>query len=153
MEVGKDSGLRLIIAYKLARGGVALVLGVLLAGLTAAGETAPIQELALYARHHAMSAWSIALANALVSASTPRHLWLVALGLAFDGAFSSVEGWALHRRVWWGPWLVVVATSAFLPFELVAIARHPHAGRVTILFVNLAIVVYLARRVRRAARP
>jgi hypothetical protein len=38
-----------------------------------------------------------------------------------DGLFSLLEGWALFHGRWWGPWLVVIGTSALLPFEVVAL--------------------------------
>jgi uncharacterized membrane protein (DUF2068 family) len=71
------------------------------------------------------------------------------VALVADGAASLVEAWALSRGHWWGPWLVVATTSALLPFELVALARHPHVGRFVVLAINAAIVAYLVVRTRR----
>ena len=56
------------------------------------------------------------------------------------------EGWALHRRFRWAPWLVVVATGSLLPFEVVELVRRPHALRLAVFVVNLTIVCYLATR-------
>ncbi len=50
-----------------------------------------------------------------------------------------------------GPWLVVVTTSALLPFEVYEIAHRVSFVRVFALVMNVAIVVYLARGVRREA--
>lgn len=141
-------GLRLIIAYKLTRAAASLFAAALLAASAAADRTAPLQTVAEQVRGHATSAWSIALADALVSAVAPRHLWLVAGALALDAAFTFVEGWALHRSWWWGRWLVVIATLGFLPFEVIAIVRHADAGRVLLLGLNSLVALYLARRAR-----
>lgn len=139
-------GLRLIIAYKLTRAAASLFAAALLAAFTAADHATPLHTVAVQIRHHAASAWSIAIADVLVSAVAPQHLWLVVLALALDGAFTFVEGWALHRTWWWGPWLVVIATGGFLPFEAIAIVRHADVGRVLLLGLNSLVALYLARR-------
>ena len=139
-------GLRLIIAYKLTRSAASLFAAALLAVFTAADHATPLHAVAEQVRRHAASAWSIALADVLVSAVAPQHLWLVAGALALDGTLTFVEGWALHRTWWWGPWLVVIATGGFLPFEAIAIVRHADAGRVLLLGLNLLVALYLARR-------
>lgn len=139
-------GLRLIIAYKLTRAVASLFAAALLAAFTAADHATPLRAVAAQVRRHATSAWSIAVADVLVSAVAPQHLWLMAGALALDGTFTFVEGWALHRTWWWGPWLVVIATGGFLPFEAIAIVRHADAGRVLLLGLNLLVALYLARR-------
>ncbi len=62
---------------------------------------------------------------------------------------SAFEGWALHRRFRWAPWVVVVAGSTLIPFEIVELARRARPSRVAILVVNLVIIGYLAARARR----
>jgi uncharacterized membrane protein (DUF2068 family) len=69
-----------------------------------------------------------------------------------DGVLTLCEGWALHRRFAWSPWLVVVATGSLLPFEVVELVRRPHAVRLVIFVVNLTIVCYLAARATREGR-
>ena len=83
-------------------------------------------------------AWSLELADLLVRASTRRGLWTLFVALVADGALTLVEAWALIRGHWWGPWLVVVATGSLLPFEVVALVRHPHLSRVVLLALNVA---------------
>jgi uncharacterized membrane protein (DUF2068 family) len=41
---------------------------------------------------------------------------------------------------------VVVATGALLPFEVYEFVRVPHLSRALIFAVNLAILLYIARR-------
>jgi len=66
-----------------------------------------------------------------------------------DGVLTAFEGWALAAGVVWGPWLVVGATASLLPIELIALARHATLGRGLALAINLAIVGYLLRQIRR----
>lgn len=142
------TGLRLIIGYKLARAAVTLTAAGLLVAAALSGHAGALDELALRLRGHMTSAWSIVLADALVRAVTPRHLLLLAAACGLDGSFTFVEGWSLWRDWWWGPWLVVVTTAAFVPFEVVVLVRHLAWGRAILLAVNIAVAVYLARRVR-----
>ena len=151
-----EPALRLIIGYKFARAGAALLASGLLAAFTATGHTGVLHEIAKQLRHHVTSAWSIGLADALIRAIVPRHLWMLAAAFAFDGAFTVVEGLSLHRRWAWGPWLVVVATAVFVPFEVSAILRRVSIGRVLLLTANLMVALYLARhalRARRSSQP
>lgn len=153
-SVGRpDLGVRAILIYKTIKGAAALATGVTLLALDVAHRARSIQEAAGWIRHHVTASWSVALADVLVNAATTRGIALAGVALLFDGALTSLEGWALHRKHWWGPWLVVVTTSALLPFELYEIARRVSLLRVLALVVNIAIVVYLSRRARREARP
>jgi uncharacterized membrane protein (DUF2068 family) len=137
--------LRLILLYKLAKATLALGFAVVLWGLIVQGETSRLADVVDHVRHHLTAAWTLQLVNSLVSAADGHHIVIVASALTLDGTFTLAEWYALHAGRSWGEWLVVVTTSSFLPFEVVAIVRHRRAGRIVLLFVNLAIVVYLAR--------
>jgi uncharacterized membrane protein (DUF2068 family) len=145
-----DRGLRLIIAYKLTKGALQLlgaaVLGVLIATHVAVAE---LHHIAGFVRDHFTSAASEHVAALLTALEAPRRLVITAVALGLDGGLTTVEGAALHHRRWWGPWLVVVATGALLPFEAVHFLGHPRVGRALLLVVNLALVAYLARRALR----
>jgi uncharacterized membrane protein (DUF2068 family) len=104
--------------------------------------------LAGHLRHQA-HAWSLLFARLIVSAATKRGLWTLVVALVADGSVSLLEGWALLHGRWWGPWLVVAATGSLIPFEIVALAKHPHAVRATVLVVNVVIALYLARKALR----
>jgi Predicted membrane protein (DUF2127) len=128
-----ERGLRLIIAYKLVRSAAALGGSLMLVAITAGGRTAPLSDVVKDLRHHVTSAWSIE--------------------LAVDGSFTLLEAWALRKERWWGPWLVVVATTAFVPFEVFALFRRLALGRVIVLCANVTVAIYLAMRIRRAPTP
>jgi uncharacterized membrane protein (DUF2068 family) len=148
----RDPGLRIIIAYKIVKGSVWLLLALILVVLLVTHETQPIESIGVHLRHHFTGAWSVKLARLLLSAAEPHHLWFVTVALTLDGSLTALEAWALHHGHWWGPWLVVAATSSFLPFEIVALVEHVHLGRLVAFVVNVAIVVYLVWRVRKERR-
>jgi uncharacterized membrane protein (DUF2068 family) len=146
-------GVRLIVAYKLIKGTAEAVFAVTLVALIRAGYEAGLVDLAEHVRHHVAGAWSVKLADLALALSAPRRLWTLVGALSLDATLTLIEGATLRRGAWWAPWLVVVATSALVPFEVAALVRHVHAGRLVILAVNLAIVAYLIRRaVRERAR-
>ena len=144
-------------AYKLVRGVVALSLALTLGVAALRDGGTWLLELADALREHFMGMWSRHLADLLVRAASRRSLGIGAAALTVDGLFVLFEAWALRRGVRWGPWLVIVATSALLPFEAFELSRAVRAGRLFIFLVNVAVVAYLVRRrlteTRRPAAP
>ena len=139
-------GLGLIVAYKFVKASIELSVALAMLHFGTAIVAQRLSEVLEILRHHAAEAWSLALADQLVTISTGRNLLVVALALLLDGIFSLFEAWVLHRRYAWGRWLVVIATATLLPVECVALARHVSVGRIVILFANAGIVVYLSRQ-------
>ncbi len=150
----KDPALRAIILYKLVKAALAFASSAVLWGVLVAGHTADVLGLAADLRSHLTAAWSIQLVDAFVSAANKRHLEVVASALTLDGAATLFEWYALRTGRPWGAWVVVLATASLLPFEVAAIARHRHAGRILFFLVNVFIVGYLARRtLKKHGRP
>jgi uncharacterized membrane protein (DUF2068 family) len=145
-----SAGMRAIVMYKSVKSVVQLAVVLLALALWPFGLPALLHRLALGLQQHATHAWAVTLAAWLERGSTERGVELSLLALGADGTLTAVEASALRRGRWWGPWLVVLATGALLPFELVALVRSPHLGRSLLLATNLAIVAYLARRARRS---
>jgi uncharacterized membrane protein (DUF2068 family) len=139
----------LIIAYKLGRAILSVVGGVGGLVLVGSGLSEPLQRSAGVIHDHAVSALALWLTGLVVSAVEPKHLAIISVALVFDAALLFVEGWALYKGRWWGAWLVVVASGALVPFELVALVRHPAGGRALLVLVNGAIVAWLARHALR----
>jgi uncharacterized membrane protein (DUF2068 family) len=146
----REAALSLIIGYKLVKGVTWLVLAVVILVLMQMGLEDQLLGLADHLRHHA-HAWSLELARLVVGAASRKGLAAITVALVADGLFSLLEGWALLHGRWWGPWLVVIGTSALLPFEVVALVRHLHPVRAVLFVGNIAIVWYLARKARREA--
>jgi uncharacterized membrane protein (DUF2068 family) len=149
-----DLGLRVIVLYKAVKAVAELALLGLLVALAAGGELDELRELASTLKENVTSRWS-QLAGRLLGAAASEHgVRLLETGLVLDGALTGVEGFSLWRRYRWGPWLVVAATAIPMPLELAELARTWSPGRGMLLLVNLAVVVYLARRmVRRREGP
>jgi uncharacterized membrane protein (DUF2068 family) len=139
-------GIRLIVAYKVVRGVISLTLAAILGVAALRDGGTWLRELASSVRGHFMGMWAVRLADLLVRASTPRSLGIGAAALTVDGAFVLFEGWSLRRGFSWAPWLVIVATSVFLPFEAYELGRGIRAGRLVFFLANIAVVVYLVRR-------
>jgi uncharacterized membrane protein (DUF2068 family) len=68
------------------------------------------------------------------------------------GALELVEGVGLFLRKRWAEWLTVVATSLLVPLELYELVHKASALKAAGLAVNVAIVLYLVRVVRRKGR-
>jgi uncharacterized membrane protein (DUF2068 family) len=63
---------------------------------------------------------------------------------AFAYAFlMGTEGVGLYLKRPWARWFTIGATSSLIPIEVFEIIRAPRPLRVTILFLNLLIVIYL----------
>jgi len=76
---------------------------------------------------------------------TTAKLAFAGSGAIVFAAFFLVEAWGLWNRRIWAELLTMVATSLLVPVEVYELCRHPGAGKVLTLVVNVAIVLYLAR--------
>jgi uncharacterized membrane protein (DUF2068 family) len=70
------------------------------------------------------------------------------VGAILYGVLELIEGFGLLARRRWAEYLVLIATSAFLPVEIDELLRHPSAVKALALLVNVAIVAYLVWRKR-----
>ena len=148
----RDTGIRLILAYKLGKAALWVTLATVLGLLVSTGRLEPFRAMADELQTHVASRWSLLLGRALVSALSVKGLRFIELGLALDGIVSVVEAWALWRGHRWGPWLVAVASALPVPFELWELVRRPSPWRALLLAVNLAVIAYLARWLRQHRR-
>jgi uncharacterized membrane protein (DUF2068 family) len=65
----------------------------------------------------------------------------------------AAEGIGLYLRKRWAEWLVVVATSLFIPFEIWTLLQHIAWWKFLLLFGNVSIVSYLIHRILLDVRP
>jgi len=68
---------------------------------------------------------------------------LVAIGLVVYGLLELVEGVGLWLAKRWGEYLTVVATAAFLPYEVSELLRSVTVTKVGAFVINVLAVVYL----------
>jgi uncharacterized membrane protein (DUF2068 family) len=76
------------------------------------------------------------------------HVTVVATAVLLYAALETTEGVGLAKRRRWAEYLTVLATGVLIPFEVAEVVARPTAFRVGALLVNVAIVVYLAYRKR-----
>src|SRR5205814_2616808 len=145
----RDIALEAIIDYKLLKAAGEGAVGVVLLVLLMRGAEAGAATLAQFVIDHTSRAWALQAATAIVVTGTTAHLKVATAGAFADALLSAVEGLALRAGRWWAPWLVVIATAALLPWELVEIFVHPRWGRFVILGINLTVVAYLLWEVWR----
>jgi uncharacterized membrane protein (DUF2068 family) len=141
-------GVELVIVYKMVKGALGLMLGVGLGYFALSGPREGLASFGHWVSQHLTNALALRLAHLLLSFGTRHVLRVASVGLLLDAAFTLFEGWALKVGKWWAPWLVVAATSAFVPFEVVELIRHPRPTRAAILIINVAIVLYLLGHAR-----
>jgi uncharacterized membrane protein (DUF2068 family) len=78
-----------------------------------------------------------------------HELRLVGALAAGYGLLELVEGTGLWLDQLWAEYLTVIATSLLVPFEIYELAHKPNAWKAAGLAVNIAIVAYLIRLLRR----
>lgn len=147
-----DRALRLIAAYKFCK--VVLMLAIGLGTLRLLNP-----EVAAWAER-----WAAALALrhdrrllgqliSAVSGLSPGRLHALAIGAFSVALLFVVEGVGLWMGKRWAAYLTVIATTLFVPFEIVQLARLVTAARAAALLINLAVVAFLAYRLRRFEAP
>jgi uncharacterized membrane protein (DUF2068 family) len=77
---------------------------------------------------------------------------ITGIGALGYGLLESVEGVGLWLDKLWAEYLTVIATSLLVPLELYELARKPTLLKAAGIAVNLAIVAYLARALRRRVK-
>ena len=79
---------------------------------------------------------------------SPHELKELGVGSFVYAALFLTEGiglWLLKR---WAEWFTIIITSSLVPLEVYEIYQHPTVGKVVVLVINIAVVVYLVVRIR-----
>ncbi len=145
---GATSGIRLLAGYKVVVGVLLFVVAAELVRLFNADIAALVHTwiLRLHADPHNP------VIAAVVRKATELDLYTLEEFAVVTGLFGTlhlVEGVGLWLSKAWAEHLCVVSTSALLPLEIHEIVAEFHLVKILTLLVNLAVVVYLVRRVRR----
>jgi uncharacterized membrane protein (DUF2068 family) len=77
------------------------------------------------------------------------HLRAIQAGTFFYALLHLVEGIGLILGRDWAGYLVIVATSSLIPFEIYEIVRRPTVLRGSLFVLNVGIVIYLIVTLRR----
>ena len=141
-------GFRVIGFLKLASGLLAVVLGMVFVRFINHDPAGAIERwgthLGLDPQNH--------LINRIISAVTGinrSHLRAIQAGTFFYATLHLIEGIGLILERDWAGYLVVIATTSLIPFEIYEIVQRHSLFRVAVLIVNIAIVVYLLIQLRK----
>jgi uncharacterized membrane protein (DUF2068 family) len=149
--LGKPSrgrGLQLIAAFKLLKGVVLLAVGIGALKLLHQNVAALIE--------HWINVFQVDPHNHFIhklleklSILDDRRLKALSIGTFIYAAIFFAEGIGLALRKRWAEYFTIIVTSSLLPLEVYALAKHPSGGEVFALVINLAVVAYLVRELRR----
>jgi uncharacterized membrane protein (DUF2068 family) len=89
---------------------------------------------------------------AWVSELSHWRLEVLGIGAFLFAALFTIEGVGLWLTKRWAEYLTVIASMAFVPFEVFELTRRVSPSRLAALIVNLAVAVYLIYRLRHS-RP
>jgi uncharacterized membrane protein (DUF2068 family) len=79
----------------------------------------------------------------------PRDFKDLGIGSFVYAALFLTEGVGLWLAKPWAEWFTAFITGSLVPLEIFEIYRHPTILKVIVLLLNIAIVVYLAMRIRK----
>jgi uncharacterized membrane protein (DUF2068 family) len=147
MQASEIRMVRLIALFKLLKGGLLIALGV------AALKLLHMNVFNLAEKWAAMigldqNSRFVGRALSAAAALTPSRVRDLIVGSFLYAGLFLTEGiglWLLKR---WAMWFTVIFTGSFLPIEIYELGRRPGAGKAALLLLNLALVVYLIRRIR-----
>jgi uncharacterized membrane protein (DUF2068 family) len=147
-STGGHLGFKLIGVIKLLSGSAALLLAIGFTRFIAHGSSQDLERaiahLGLDPNNHVIHA-----AISRVTGIDRAHLRAVQAGTFFYALLHLVEAIGLILDKDWAGYLVIVATSSLIPFEIYELAKKISPLRATFLVVNIAIVVYLIIALRR----
>jgi uncharacterized membrane protein (DUF2068 family) len=82
-----------------------------------------------------------------------RKLKELSIGTFIYAAVFLTEGTGLafHKR--WAEYFTIITTSSFLPLEVYELIHHATSAKGVALAINIAVVIYLVRELRRYPKP
>jgi len=142
------TGMAAIAAFKLFKGALLLLVGFGLLELMHA-DIAAVFSLLLESLHINTDTRLVHALMLKVDALQPHSILIagaISLGYA---ALLLAEGIGLWLELSWAAYLTVVSTSALVPFEVYEIIERVTLPRIILLAVNLVIVLYLVKQLKR----
>ncbi|HET7108213.1 MAG TPA: DUF2127 domain-containing protein [Candidatus Acidoferrum sp.] len=147
MKHSQTRVVRLIAVFKLLKGALLIALGVAALKLLHK-DIAGLVEHWVAVFGFDQNSRFVGRALATAAALTPNRVRDLIIGSFLYGGLFETEGVGLWLLKMWAMWFTVVITGSFLPLEVYELVRHPSAGKVGILAINLGFAVYLVRRIR-----
>jgi uncharacterized membrane protein (DUF2068 family) len=148
----RGRGLRLIAAFKLLKGFALLAVGF--------GTLKLLHKDAAAVVEHWINVFQVDPHNHYIhlllgklSILDDRRLRELSVGTFLYSAIFFTEGIALALRKRWAEYFTIITTSSLLPIEIYELLKHASLGKGFALLINLAVVVYLVRELRRTRDP
>jgi uncharacterized membrane protein (DUF2068 family) len=141
-------GLRLIAVFKLLKGFALLALGIGALRLLHKDVAAVIEHWIDIFRVDPHNHFIHRLL-AKLSILDDRRLKELSVGTFIYSAIFFVEGIGLALGQRWAEYFTIITTSSLLPLEVYELARRVSIGKILALLINLAVVAYLIRELRR----
>lgn len=148
---GKPSpsrGLRLIAVFKLLKGFALLALGIGALKLLHKDVAAVIE--------HWINMFQVDPHNHFINKILEKlpelddhRLKVLSAGTFIYAAIFFTEGIGLWFRKRWAEYFTIITTSSLLPIEIYELVKHASLGKWLALLINLAVVAYLVRELRR----
>jgi uncharacterized membrane protein (DUF2068 family) len=145
-------GLRLIAAFKLLKGFALLAVGIGALKLVHKDVAAVVE--------HWINVFQVDPHNhfihrllAKLSILDDRRLRELSVGTFLYSAIFFTEGIGLALRKRWAEYFTIITTSSLLPIEIYELVKHASLGKGFALLINIAVVVYLVRELRRTRDP
>jgi uncharacterized membrane protein (DUF2068 family) len=80
---------------------------------------------------------------------SPRKLEALSIGAFLYAALFLTEGIGLLLQKRWAEWMSVISGAGLIPFEMYEVFVHANWRRSLVLAINIAIVVFLVRVLRK----
>jgi uncharacterized membrane protein (DUF2068 family) len=146
MKTSQTRVVRLIALFKLLKGVLLIAVGVAALKLLHT-DVASLVESWVAVLGLDQNSRFVGRALSTAAALTPNRVRDLIVGSFLYGGLFLTEGMGLWLLKRWAMWFTVIITGSFLPLEIYELTRHPSAGKVGLLAVNLALVGYLIRRI------
>jgi uncharacterized membrane protein (DUF2068 family) len=141
-------GLRLIAVFKLLKGFALLALGIGALKLLHKDVAAVIEHwinvFQVDPHHHFIQKISEKLPEL-----NDHRLMVLSVGTFIYAAIFFTEGIGLWLCKRWAEYFTIIITSSLLPIEIYELLKHARLGKWIALLINLAVVAYLVRELRR----
>ena len=141
-------GLWLIAVFKLLKGLALLAIGIGALKLLHKDVASEVERWVNYLRVDPQN-YYIHKLLAKVGLLNDRKLKELSVGTFFYSALLLTEGVGLAFKQRWAEYFTIITTASLLPLEVFELARRVSFARIALLLVNIVIVVYLVRHLRR----
>jgi uncharacterized membrane protein (DUF2068 family) len=145
---GKPRGLQLIAAFKLLKAAALFALGI--------GALKLLHKDVAALIGHWIGVFQVDPHNRFIHklleklpAVDDRRLKQLSAGTFIYSAVFFTEGLGLAFRKRWAEYFTIITTASLLPIEVYELSKRPSIGKGFALLINLAVVAYLVRELRR----